>query len=147
MKKGSWPQGDVWDVLKEVGALLCTAQERRKGGKGTDGITKGKVEKKTRFRAIGRESTWWDDIFLISAVHTHLSFTHVHIAAPYLRFIETGNLPNPNHQLIKDEKSEWCEFKMRKTKWFDLTNPSQRVDAARVVAGILAFLLRNETAT
>ena len=62
IKKGSWPQGDIWDVLKEVGAILCTAQERRKGGKGADGIGKGKVEKKTRYRAIGRESTWWDDV-------------------------------------------------------------------------------------
>lgn len=64
IKKGSWPEGDVWDVLKEVGALLCTAQERRKGGKGADGIGKGKVEKKTRYRAIGRESSWWDDVSL-----------------------------------------------------------------------------------
>lgn len=62
IKKGSWPEGDVWDVLKEVGAILCTAQERRKGGKGADGIGKGRVEKKTRYRAIGRESSWWDDV-------------------------------------------------------------------------------------
>lgn len=74
IKKGSWPEGDVWDVLKEVGAILCTAQERRKGGKGADGIGKGKVEKKTRYRAIGRESAWWDDVG-----RPHLSMNHCHI--------------------------------------------------------------------
>lgn len=144
IKKGSWPQGDVWDVLKEVGGLLCTAQERRKGGKGADGIGKGKVERKTRYRAVGRESTWWDDIFLISSVHRHISFTHLHIAAPYLHFLEKGSLPNPNHELIKDEKSEWCDLKLRKTRWFDLGNPTDRVEAARLISGMLAFLLRNE---
>ena len=144
IKKGSWEQGDVWDVLKEVGGLLCIAQERRKGGKGADGIGKGKVERKTRYRAVGRESTWWDDIFLISSVHRHISLTHVHIAAPYLHFLETGNLPNPNHELIKDEKSEWCELKMRKTRWFDLGDSNDRVEAARLISGVLNFLLRNE---
>ena len=144
IKKGSWPQGDVWDVLKEVGGLLCTAQERRKGGKGADGVGRGKVEKRTRYRAVGRESTWWDDIFLISSVHRHISFTHVHIAAPYLHFLEKGNLPNPNHELIKDEKSEWCDLKMRKSRWFDLGNPNDRVEAAKLTSGVLAFLLRNE---
>jgi len=74
IKKGSWPVGDVWDVLKEVGAILCTAQERRKGGKGADGIGKGKVEKKTRYRAIGRESTWWDDVS-----HPLLSMNRCHL--------------------------------------------------------------------
>lgn len=64
IKKGSWPEGDVWDALKEVGGLLTIAQERRKGGKGADGIGKGKVEKRTRYRAIGRESSWWDDVSL-----------------------------------------------------------------------------------
>ncbi|KAF8471268.1 hypothetical protein BDZ91DRAFT_718215 [Kalaharituber pfeilii] len=134
IKKGSWPEGDVWDTLKEVGALFCTAQERRKGGKGADGIGK----------AIGRETTWWDDIFLISAVHCHIAITHVHLSAPYLRFLETGNLPNPDHELIKDDNSGWCEFKMQRTKWMNLADPNERVDAARAVSAILAFLVRNE---
>ena len=73
IKKGSWPEGDVWDALKEVGAILCTAQERRKGGKGADGIGKGKVEKKTRYRAIGRESSWWDDVSSSFSLYGSLS--------------------------------------------------------------------------
>lgn len=144
IKKGSWPEGDVWDVLKEVGAILCTAQERRKGGKGADGIGKGRVEKKTRYKAIGKESNWWDDVFLISTVHSHISLTNVHISAPYLRFLETGNLPNPDHELIKQGKSGWYEFKMKRTKWYDLGEPEGRVEAARAVSGVLAFLTRNE---
>ena len=83
-------------------------------------------------------------IFLISTVHSHISITHVHLSGPYLRFLETGNLPNPEHELIKDDKSEWCEFKMKKTKWYDLGEPEDRVEAARAITGILAFLTRNE---
>lgn len=145
IKKGSWPEGDLWDTLKEVGAVLCVAQERRKGWK-EDGIGKGKVEKKIRYKAIGRENQWWDNVFLISSVHSHLSITHVRLSAAYLRFLETGNLPNSDHELIKDPASDWCEFKMRKTKWFDLMVEQDRVEAARAVSGVLAFLERNETA-
>lgn len=66
------------------------------------------------------------------------------MSAPYLRFLETGNLPNPDHELVKDKTTEWWEFKMKRSKWFDLMDPNDRLDAARLVTGVLAFLYRNE---
>ncbi|KAI5807976.1 hypothetical protein DFH27DRAFT_638341, partial [Peziza echinospora] len=141
---GSWAEGDVWDTLKEVGALLCTAQERRKGGKNDGGIGKGKVVNKVRYRAIGRDGTWWDEIFLLSAVHSHVALTRVRISSAYLRFLETANLPNPEHELIKDEKSGWCELKIQRSRWFNLMEPLDRVESARMISAAMGYLERNE---
>ena len=77
-------------------------------------------------------------------MHSHVALTRVRISSAYLRFLETGNLPNPEHELIKDEKSGWCELNIQRSRWFDLMEPLDRVEAARTISAAMGYLERNE---
>lgn len=68
----------------------------------------------------------------------------VHIA--YLEYIRTDTLPYP-----MPEDNDWCRPKLQRTKWYDLLDVEERVQAFRVLWGISCYLFRhngdaNETA-
>ncbi|KAL7274617.1 hypothetical protein RUND412_002480 [Rhizina undulata] len=138
-------EGDVQDVvgvIREVACAVSLAQDRRKGPKWGADAKEGKVERKVRFRAVGKSDQYFDDIYIITSLHHHISISNIRISQPYLRFLENGKLPDPNHEFIK--QGGWDKIKIRKSKYWSLLIPEERVDAARAVAGVLKWLARNE---
>ncbi|PWW77182.1 hypothetical protein C7212DRAFT_357029 [Tuber magnatum] len=135
--------GDVVGITREVAAALSLAQDRRKGPK--EGKPEGKTEKKVRFRAVGKGDKWRDDIFLLTSLHHHVSITRVSVSQPYLRFLETGQMPNLNHEYFQTEEgNDWNKLKVQKTRFWDLLDPEERAEAGRNFSGILAWMSRNE---
>lgn len=54
------PADDVIGMAREIAATISIAQERRKGPR--PDRPEGKMEKKVRFRAIGKGEKWRDDV-------------------------------------------------------------------------------------
>jgi hypothetical protein len=128
---------DVVGVTREIAALLSMAQLRAR---------EGETERKTRFRAIGKvEGSYWDDVYMVTSMHHHVSVSHLRVSKPYLRFLKTGKLPNKNHPFIKE--GGWEKLHLRKTKYYSLMVPEERVKAARDVVTVLKWVTRNEKKT
>jgi hypothetical protein len=134
---------DVVGVTREIAATLSLAQDRRNGTK--DAIKPAKVEKKVRYRAIGKPHPHLDDIFIITALHHHISISRVTVSAPYLRFLETGRQPDFGHAFFATEEGAgWDRLVIKKTRYWDLLCPQERVEAARGVSGVMGWLARGE---
>jgi hypothetical protein len=128
---------DVVGVTREIAALLSMAQLRAR---------EGETERKTRFRAIGKvEGSYWDDVFMVTSMHHHVSISQLRVSKPYLRFLKTGKLPNEDHPFIKE--GGWEKLHLRKTKYYSLMVPEERVKAARDVVTVLKWVTRNEKKT
>ncbi|KAG0643748.1 hypothetical protein HOY80DRAFT_944538 [Tuber brumale] len=135
--------GDVVGITREVAAALSLAQDRRKGPR--EGRPEGKTERKIRFRAVGKDDKWRDDIFLLTSLHHHISITRISVTQPYLRFLETGQMPNLHHEYFKTEEGiDWDKLRVQKSRFWDLLDPEERTEAGRSFSGVLAWLSRNE---
>ena len=132
------PEGNALDVLgvtREVAAMLSVAQQRAK--------PEGTTERKIRVKAIGHvQGSYWDDIFLITTLHHHVSVSHLRVSQPYLRFLRTGKLPNKEHPFIKE--GGWEKLHLRKTRYWSMMVPAERVEAARAVVTVLKWLTRDQ---
>src|SRR5690606_19191793 len=133
--KGAFPEGDVWDSARELGAILVLAQQRRKARKDPDSM-----QGKTRLHAYGRADErgfgaegWWDEMFLVSSVRSHISISRCRISSAYLRFLEGGPWAKPEHPLIK-RGSEWAGIEIQRSKWWNLMVEEERVDAMWAMA-------------
>jgi hypothetical protein len=125
---------DVVGTTREIVALLSMAQLRAK-----EDVT----EKKVRFRAIGEEDgSYWDDIFMVTCLHHHISISHLRVSKPYLRFLKTGKLPNKDHPFIRE--GGWEQLELRKTRYWSLLDPKERVEGARALVTVLKWLTRKE---
>lgn len=87
----------------------------------------GYWDPKVEYEAIGKDkSSEWDDVFTVSSVNTHLSLLHLRVHPAYISWLETGALPSP---LPADE--DWCRPIVRRSRWYDLFNAEDRVEATR----------------
>ncbi|KAI5851375.1 hypothetical protein DFP73DRAFT_610487 [Morchella snyderi] len=134
---------DVIGIAREVAATLSIAQDRRKGPRPGK---EGKTEKKVRYRAIGKEEKYRDDIFIMTSLHHHVSISHVSISHPYLRYLETGRMPDFKHEFFQTkEGKDWDKLKIQKTRFWDLLDPQERVEACYAFCGVQKWLSREET--
>ena len=124
---------DVVGVTREFVALLSMAQLRAKEGN----------VRKVRYRAIGKvEGSYWDDVFMVSSLHHHISISHLRVSKPYLRFLRTGKIPNKHHPSMRE--GGWEKLHLNKTKYYSLMVPEDRVEAARALVTVLKYVTRNE---
>ncbi|KAH0613834.1 uncharacterized protein H6S33_005720 [Morchella sextelata] len=134
---------DVIGIAREVAATLSIAQDRRKGPRPGK---EGKTEKKVRYRAIGKEEKYRDDIFIMTSLHHHVSISHVSVSQPYLRYLETGRMPDFKHEFFQTkEGKDWDKLKIQKTRFWDLLDPQERVEACYAFCGVQNWLSREET--
>lgn len=127
---------DIVGITREIVALLSIAQLRARDGTS---------ERKVRFRAIGKEEGYWDDVFMVTCLHHHVSISHLRVSKPYLRFLKTGKLPNKDHPFIKE--GGWEKLQLRKTRYWSLMEPKERTEAARALVTVLKWATRNEGKT
>lgn len=80
----------------------------------------------------------------MTSLHHHVSISHISVSQPYLRFLETGKMPNLEHEFFKKDEG-WDRLKVQKTRFWDLLDPKERVEAARAICGVLNWLTRGET--
>lgn len=75
---------------------------------------------------------WWDEVFLITSVHSHISVTRARVSSPYLRFLESGEWPDPEHPFIK-AGNDWAAIEVQRSRWWNLLVPEERVEAMYAV--------------
>lgn len=127
---------DVVGCAREIVALLHTAQMRV-------GDVDSK-DRKLRTHAIGKrpDGKGWDDVFLITSMHHHLSISKLRVHERYLRFLKTNRVPKT---AATEGQEGWEKLELKKTRYWDLMVPTERVEAARAVTAVLRFLTTGES--
>ncbi|KAJ4347110.1 uncharacterized protein N0V89_011048 [Didymosphaeria variabile] len=93
---------------------------------------------KVVYEAIGKDrNTSWDDVFMVSSLNHHISILKLRIHPDYLQFLAEGTLPQE-----PPADPDWFSPKLQRTRWFDLFNIDDRIEAMRGVWGIMNYLMR-----
>jgi len=74
---------------------------------------------------------------MVSSLNHHISLLKLCIHPAYLAYITEGKLPDQS-----PSDSDWCSPKLSRTRWFDLFNIDDRIEAMRGLWGILSYLMR-----
>lgn len=75
---------------------------------------------------------------MVSALNHHISILKLTVHTAYIDYLLTEQLPDP---LPTDPA--WCAPRLQRTQWYDLLDVDQRVQAFRVLWGIMAYLMRD----
>ncbi|KAH0338564.1 hypothetical protein KCU81_g7599, partial [Aureobasidium melanogenum] len=92
----------------------------------------------SEYQAIGKEEgSEWDTVYVLSSMYYHVSILKLRVHGAYLDFVATGNFP----EKIPEDK-DWCHPVLQRSKWFDLFNVKDRIEAFRCLWGIMCYLTR-----
>ncbi|KAL7620045.1 hypothetical protein AAE478_010594 [Parahypoxylon ruwenzoriense] len=97
-------------------------------------------DKKTKYIAIGKDKgTDYDDIFVLSSLFHHLCVLRVRVPRRLLEVL--GGEPD-----VKSDAGErsWGKLEMWRSKWFDLFIIEERLEAMRLLWGMMAWVMRKE---
>ncbi|KAL5606427.1 hypothetical protein BROUX41_002843 [Berkeleyomyces rouxiae] len=88
---------------------------------------------KTKYQAIGRiPGAQFDDIFMVSGLFHHISIVRIRVPQTLLHMLE-GNV----------EQVDYGKLKMWRSKWYDLFSFDDRMEALRLVWGMMAYQIRD----
>jgi hypothetical protein len=115
------------------------------GGKGgsdlDDAPSMAAWDKKTVWTRIGTpSSSFWDSVYLVSSLNHHISIVNVQVSKAYLHFLEKGNLVE---ELVVGAGLGWDQLKVSRSKWYDLFDVQDRLEAMRGIWGVFAYLMRD----
>ncbi|KAL8665544.1 MAG: hypothetical protein Q9168_007685 [Polycauliona sp. 1 TL-2023] len=97
-------------------------------------------EPKMEYRAIGKvPGTGADDIYLISSINHHISILGIRIDDRYLDFMTNGS----EQENFSPSTQEWWGLQMKRSRWFDLFDPSDRGEAMRGIWGVMSWMNRD----
>jgi len=90
-------------------------------------------DRKARYMAIGKleGQNEWDDVFLVSSLNHHVSIIRVRVPTTLLDILAGAG-----------EEEKWERLVMWRSKWFDLFLKDERIEAMKVVWGMMAWLMR-----
>ncbi|KAI9676485.1 MAG: hypothetical protein M1817_000643 [Caeruleum heppii] len=138
------------DVARETPKSDARRIKRSRKGSGVDGYKRldpgmGMWDPKVEYVALGREKgDDGDDVFLISSLYHHIAILRLHIpnAASYMHFLETGTFlssPSASSTLSTDPPI------LHRSRWFDLFDAADRVEAMRGLWGMCAYMMRERS--
>lgn len=79
-------------------------------------------------------------LYLISAVNHHISIVRLVVHTKFIDYISGDTrLPNAAEQ-------SWYGLNMQRSKWFDLFDVDDRIEAMRGIWGIIGYMMRDTTA-
>ncbi|KAL8813348.1 MAG: hypothetical protein Q9223_007059 [Gallowayella weberi] len=97
-------------------------------------------EPKIEYRMIGKEpGAGADNTYLISSLNHHISIVNIRIDDRYLDFITHGS-KQPD---FDPSTQEWWVLDVKRSKWFDLFDPEDRVQAMRGIWGVMSWMTRD----
>lgn len=97
-------------------------------------------DKKTVYAAIGRPAgVDYDDIFVISALFHHVSVVRIRVPDRLLAVLD-----GREDELMSGKGRSWGRLEVRRSKWFDLFQAEQRVEAMQLIWSMMAYLMRVE---
>lgn len=78
---------------------------------------------------------------MVSSLNHHISVLKLHVHPAYLEYITHGRLPRS-----PPSDPDWCSPTLYRTRWFDLFNEDDRIEAMRGLWGVMSYLLRVQDA-
>jgi len=75
---------------------------------------------------------------MISSLNHHISILKLSVHGNYTDYLVSGTFPKSH-----PEGLEWSQAKLQRSKWFDMFDVEQRVDAYRGIWGVMAYLTRS----
>lgn len=82
-----------------------------------------------------------NQIYLISSVIHHISIVHLRVPTRYVAYI--GQTTPPPADFVPSQHP-WYVLKVRRSRWYDLFDKEDRVEAMRGVWGVVGWLMRSE---
>lgn len=78
---------------------------------------------------------------MVSSLNHHISILKLRVHPAYVQYLLDGDLPE---DLPVD--SSWCSPRLQRTRWFDLFDTNDRMEAMRGLWGITSYLMRAQEA-
>lgn len=72
---------------------------------------------------------------MLSSVNHHVSFLRLRVHPEYLKWLATG---------VPPEDPEWHVLDLKRTRWFDLFDQGDRVEALDGLWGLFGYMMRGE---
>ncbi|KAM6518128.1 hypothetical protein FSOLCH5_006895 [Fusarium solani] len=96
-------------------------------------------DKKAQYEAIGRrQGADYDDIFVVSSLFHHVSILRVRVPNRLLEALDGARELDPS-------KRSWGKVEAWRSPWYDLFDIKQRLEALKLVWGMMAYQMRKET--
>jgi len=73
---------------------------------------------------------------MISSLNHHISILKLRIHSAYLEYMDSGILTS------KPPPGEWCAPVVLRSRWYDLFNVEDRLEAMRGIWGVMSYLAR-----
>ncbi|KAI2634470.1 hypothetical protein GGS21DRAFT_517940 [Xylaria nigripes] len=94
-------------------------------------------DKKVRYEAIGKvKGADYDDVFVVSSLFHHLSILRVRVPDRLLQVLDGA----PEDE--DEEGLSWGKLEIWRSKWFDLFLTQDRLEAMRLMWGMMAWSMR-----
>lgn len=77
-------------------------------------------------------------VFLVSCVFHHVSILKLTVHDAYTDYLTTGVMPNP-----EPKEEDWSMPRLDRTSWYDLLDMMNRVEAFRIIWGVMEYLNRD----
>ncbi|KAI9810407.1 MAG: hypothetical protein M1827_006293 [Pycnora praestabilis] len=114
----------------------------------------GVWDQKVVYKRIGKErESEFDNVFMISSIFHHISILRLRVHSKYLQHLTAGTLgpsraqppPTSTTQTTDQEDQQpWYVLQLQRTRWYDLFQADDRVEAMRGVWGVMRWLMRAE---
>lgn len=78
---------------------------------------------------------------MLSCINHHVSIVRLRVTAQYLDFIARGG--GGSGDSITNPDPAWHALPMVRSRWFDLFDPADRIQAMRGVWGVMGSLMRD----
>lgn len=92
---------------------------------------------KTRYEAIGKvRGSSHDDIFVVSSLFHHISILRVKVPERLLEVMEGAT--------DEGASRSWGELEVRRSKWYDLFVVEERLEAMKMVWGMMQWVMREQ---
>lgn len=99
-------------------------------------------EKNVVYQHVGKvKGANYDDIYLISSLTHHLSILHLRVPSAYSAYLTLHHPPSPD---FVPSQHPWYKIEVRRSRWFDLLDAADRVEAMRGIWGVVGWLMRGK---
>ncbi|KAJ6134357.1 hypothetical protein N7523_000679 [Penicillium sp. IBT 18751x] len=97
-------------------------------------------DKRMVYQQIGRAmDSAYDDVYMISSINHHIAILHLRVHRRYLEVLTQGDSTYPTDS---DPDQPWHVLKLQRTRWYDLFDANDRVEALKATWSLFHYQLR-----
>jgi len=100
-------------------------------------------DKKAKYEAIGKiGGSGYDDVFVFSSLFHHLSILRVRVPDSLLQVLDGTPEKCMGTEEAEKQGCIWGKLEVWRSRWFDLFKPEERLEAMRLLWGVMAWSMR-----